>query len=74
MLSAQPSTAHGSLLMRAEKVGADTLLSQIVHMVSEAQRTRAPIQKLADIVAAYFVPAVVLIALVNNDDLGHLGT
>ena len=53
----------GSLLMRAEKVGADTILSQIVHMVSEAQRSRAPIQKLADIVAAYFVPTVVLIAM-----------
>ncbi|MCK5395511.1 MAG: heavy metal translocating P-type ATPase [Gammaproteobacteria bacterium] len=53
----------GSLLIRAEKVGADTLLSQIVHMVSEAQRSRAPIQKLADIVAGYFVPAVVLVAI-----------
>ncbi len=53
----------GSLLMRAEKVGADTLLSQIVHMVSEAQRSRAHIQKLADIVAGYFVPVVVLIAV-----------
>ncbi|MCP4387612.1 MAG: heavy metal translocating P-type ATPase [Gammaproteobacteria bacterium] len=53
----------GSLLMRAEKVGADTLLSQIVLMVSEAQRSRAPVQKLADIVAGYFVPTVVLVAI-----------
>ncbi len=55
----------GSLTMRAEKVGADTLLSQIVAMVAEAQRSRAPIQKLADVVASYFVPAVVLIAIVT---------
>ena len=55
----------GGLLMRAERVGADTLLSQIVHMVSEAQRTRAPIQKLADIVAGYFVPAVMLTAVMT---------
>lgn len=53
----------GSLIIQAEKVGKDTLLSQIVRMVSEAQRSRAPIQKLADKVSGYFVPAVVGIAL-----------
>jgi Cu+-exporting ATPase len=53
----------GSILMRAERVGAETLLAQIVHMVSEAQRSRAPIQRLADIVSSWFVPAVVLIAV-----------
>ncbi|MDP2203455.1 MAG: copper-translocating P-type ATPase [Methylicorpusculum sp.] len=55
----------GSLLMRAERVGSETLLAQIVHMVSEAQRSRAPIQKLADTVSGYFVPAVVLTALIT---------
>lgn len=53
----------GGLVMRAEKVGTDTLLARIVAMVSEAQRSRAPIQKLADVVAGYFVPAVIAIAL-----------
>ncbi len=55
----------GTLVMKAEKVGAETLLSQIVHMVAEAQRSRAPIQKFADIVAGYFVQIVVGIALLT---------
>lgn len=54
---------QGSFVMRAEKVGRDTMLAQIVRMVSEAQRSRAPIQRLADIVAGWFVPAVILIAI-----------
>ncbi len=53
----------GGFVMRAERVGGDTLLAQIVRMVSEAQRSRAPIQRLADVVASYFVPVVVLIAV-----------
>jgi P-type Cu+ transporter len=55
----------GSFVMRAERVGADTLLAQIVRMVSDAQRTRAPIQQLADKVSAYFVPAVLMAAVVT---------
>lgn len=55
----------GSLLIEAQKVGKDTLLSQIVQMVAEAQRSRAPIQKLADQVAGWFVPAVILIAIIT---------
>jgi len=55
----------GSLLMLAEKVGSETLLAQIVRMVSEAQRSRAPIQKLVDVVAAWFVPDVIIIAILT---------
>ncbi len=55
----------GSFIMQAERIGRDTLLSQIVRLVNEAQRTRAPIQKLADQVASYFVPAVVLAAAIT---------
>jgi Cu+-exporting ATPase len=55
----------GSLLIRAERVGSETLLAQIVHMVAEAQRSRAPIQRVADVVAGYFVPAVIAIAILT---------
>jgi Cu+-exporting ATPase len=55
----------GSFVMRAERVGRDTLLAQIVRMVGEAQRSRAPIQRLADVVSSYFVPAVLVAALVT---------
>ncbi len=55
----------GSFVMKTEHVGANTLLAQIVKMVSEAQRTRAPIQRLADVVASYFVPAVLMSAIVT---------
>jgi Cu+-exporting ATPase len=53
-----------AFLMNAEKVGSETLLAQIVQMVGEAQRSRAPIQRLADVVSAYFVPAVIIVAIV----------
>ena len=55
----------GSLLMRAERIGSETLLAQIVQMVADAQRSRAPIQKLADTVSGYFVPAVIAIAVLT---------
>jgi Cu+-exporting ATPase len=63
----------GSLVFRAERVGSDTLLARIVHMVGEAQRTRAPIQRLADIIAVYFVYAVVAIALATALVWGFFG-
>ncbi len=55
----------GSLVMRAERVGAETLLAQIVHLVGQAQRTKAPVQRFADMVAAYFVETVVAIAVLT---------
>ncbi len=61
-LTAGTLNQTGSFVMRAQKVGADTLLAQIVHMVAAAQRSRAPIQRLADQVAAWFVPVVILVA------------
>lgn len=64
----------GSFVMKAEKIGKDTLLAQIVQMVSEAQRSRAPIQKLADTVSGYFVPAVVLIAIIAAIVWGFFGS
>lgn len=63
----------GSFLMRAEKIGSDTLLSKIIDMVSKAQRSRAPIQRLADKVSGYFVPAVILIAIATAIIWGYYG-
>ncbi len=63
-LSAGTTNGSGSLLLRAERVGGETLLAQIVHLVAQAQRSRAPVQRLADRVSAWFVPAVVAIAVV----------
>src|SRR5437764_11527505 len=56
----------GSFLMRAERIGSETVLAQIVQMVADAQRSRAPIQKLADTVAGYFVPAVIGVAIMTS--------
>lgn len=63
----------GGLLMEAQRVGSDTLLAQIVHMVAEAQRSRAPIQKMVDVVSGYFVPAVVLVAVITLIIWGNWG-
>ena len=62
----------GSFVMRADKVGQDTLLSQIVQMVAKAQRSRAPIQRLADQVAGWFVPAVIAVAVAGVRGLGDV--
>jgi high-affinity K+ transport system ATPase subunit B len=58
--------ATGSIVFKADRVGGETLLSQIVRMVGEAQRTRAPIQGLADRISAWFVPVVVLVAIARH--------
>jgi Cu+-exporting ATPase len=63
----------GGFVMRAERVGAETLLAQIVRMVAEAQRSRAPIQRLVDVVSGWFVPAVVLVAVVTAFVWGFFG-
>jgi Cu+-exporting ATPase len=65
--------AGGSLIVRSEKVGSQTMLSQIVQMVAQAQRSRAPMQRLADVVAGYFVTAVVIIALLTLLGWGFFG-
>ena len=64
----------GSFLMEAERVGSETVLSQIIEMVAQAQRSRAPIQGLADKVAGWFVPAVIVIAVLTFRRLGVLRT
>lgn len=63
----------GALVVQAERVGSETLLSQIVHMVSEAQRSRAPIQRLADTVSGYFVPLVIFVAILTSVIWGFFG-
>jgi Cu+-exporting ATPase len=72
-LTAGTTNSSGTLLMRADRVGGDTLLSQIVQMVAEAQRSRAPVQRLADRVSAWFVPTVMAIAVVAALVWGLLG-
>jgi Cu+-exporting ATPase len=65
--------ASGTFIMRAERVGSETLLAQIVHMVSEAQRSRAPIQRVADRVSAWFVPGVIVVAIITAVIWGLFG-
>jgi Cu+-exporting ATPase len=72
-VSAGSANGSSSFVMRADRVGEDTLLSQIVHMVAQAQRSRAPVQRLVDIVAAWFVPAVVVIAVAAAIVWGAIG-
>ena len=62
-VSAGTTNGSGSLVLRADQVGGDTLLSQIVHLVAQAQRSRAPVQRLADRISAWFVPGVIAVAL-----------
>lgn len=64
---------NGSFIMRANRVGKDTMLAQIVKLVSEAQRSRAPIQRLADLISSYFVPIVLIIAIVTFFIWAYLG-
>lgn len=64
---------NGSLVMKATRVGSETMLAQIVRMVNEAQRTRAPIQRLADVVSSYFVPLVIVIAILTFAGWAWLG-
>ncbi|TAK48825.1 MAG: heavy metal translocating P-type ATPase [Betaproteobacteria bacterium] len=72
-VTAATINGRGALIIRAERVGADTLLAQIVHMVAQAQRTRAPVQRLADLIAAYFVQTVIAIAVLTALVWGTFG-
>lgn len=73
LVGATLNTTSGSLVMRAEKVGSQTMLSQIVQMVAQAQRSRAPMQRMADVVAGYFVMVVIGIALLTLLGWGFFG-
>jgi Cu+-exporting ATPase len=64
---------NGALVMRSERIGSDTVLSQIVQMVAQAQRSKAPMQRMADVVAGYFVMAVVAIAVTTLFVWGFFG-